>query len=350
MVRGAVEWCLPPFYASAKARQQGMFGIEPPDDGRLYRRHSETSVTTTRILVIKHGALGDMVQGLDAFAGLRAGHLDAHIALLTTPPFAGLSRLMPWFDEVILDPRAPVVNLAQLWRMRQQFHVGWDMVIDLQCSRRTARYQQMLVPASCRWFGTAPGASDPYPDFTGVNNADRMKIGIGMAGGDASVTADLDWLNGGTGIVAEYGGATILVPGCSAAKPSKRWPAASFAALARAEMESGRRVVLVGTAADRTAADAVLAGAPGCVDLVSKTGLADLAALFRAAGGIVGNDTGPTFLAARCGAPTVMLMGADTDPSRSAPVGAKAGWIRSEAVSDVTAEAALARLDKLRSS
>ena len=29
-------------------------------------------VTAPRILVIKHGALGDMVQGFDAFAGLRA--------------------------------------------------------------------------------------------------------------------------------------------------------------------------------------------------------------------------------------------------------------------------------------
>ena len=33
-----------------------------------------------RILVIKHGALGDIVQALDAFASLRAGNPLAHIA------------------------------------------------------------------------------------------------------------------------------------------------------------------------------------------------------------------------------------------------------------------------------
>ena len=316
---------------------------------REYRRHRETGVGTTRILVIKHGALGDMVQGLDAFAGLRAGQPDAHIALLTTPPFADLARRMPWFDDVILDRRASALNLRQLHRMWRLFHADWDMIVDLQCSHRTARYHQMLVPGSCRWFGSAAGASDPYPDFAGVNNAERMKVGIGMAGGDADVTAGLDWLDTGTGMATAFDGATVLIPGCSAAKPSKRWPATSFAALAQAEIDSGRQVAVVGTAADRAAADEVMAATPGCIDLVEKTPLPVLAALFRVAGAVVGNDTGPTFLAARAGTPTLMLMGADTDPSMSAPVGVRAGWIRSEAVSDITAEAALSRLDQLRS-
>ena len=56
-----------------------------------------------RVLVIKHGALGDMVQGFDAFAGLRAGLPDTHLALLTTPPFLDLASRMPWVDEVLCE-------------------------------------------------------------------------------------------------------------------------------------------------------------------------------------------------------------------------------------------------------
>ena len=135
-----------------------------------------------RILVIKHGALGDLVQGFDAFAGLRSGLPEAHITLLTSPPFADLSRRAPWFDDVAEDPRAPAFNLSQMLRMRRFLQEGWDMILDLQCSRRTARYHQFLTPSATRWFGNAPGASNPYPDFTGVNNADRMKVAIEMAG------------------------------------------------------------------------------------------------------------------------------------------------------------------------
>jgi ADP-heptose:LPS heptosyltransferase len=56
-----------------------------------------------RILVIKYGALGDIVQALDAFASLRAGNPFAHIALMTSPVFFSLAKMMPWFDDVIVD-------------------------------------------------------------------------------------------------------------------------------------------------------------------------------------------------------------------------------------------------------
>ena len=303
-----------------------------------------------RVLVIKHGALGDMVQGFDAFAGLRAGLPDAQLALLTTPPFLDLARRMPWFDEVLCDRRASVVNLVELWRMREIFRAGWDAVVDLQCSRRTAQYHRRFVPAMTRWFGTAAGASDPYPDFTGVNNAERMRVGIEMAGGDSSITADLDWLDKDVGgPVADLRGATVLVPGCSAAKPQKRWPADRFAALATAEMKSGHKVVIVGTAADRAVADAVMKKSTGSVDLVGRTGIGELAALFRHAGAVVGNDTGPTFLAASTGTPTLMLMGAETDPSMSAPVGRHAAWLREDRVSEISVDDVLTGLDRLRS-
>ena len=113
-------------------------------------------------------------------------------------------------------------------------------------------------------------------------------------------------------------------------------------------MKTGRKVVIAGTAADREVADAVMNAAPGCVDLVGRTGLSDLATLFRHAGAVIGNDTGPTFIAARVGTPTLMLMGADTDSSMSAPVGARAGWLHEDRISKIASDDALAALDRLR--
>ena len=114
-------------------------------------------------------------------------------------------------------------------------------------------------------------------------------------------------------------------------------------------MKTGHKVVIVGTAADHEVADAVMNAAPGCVDLVGRTGLGDLAALLRHAGAVIGNDTGPNFLAARVGTPTLMLMGADTNPLMSAPVGARAGWLRGDRISEIASNDALATLDRLRS-
>ena len=305
-------------------------------------------VTAPRILVIKHGALGDMVQGFDAFAGLRAGRPEAKITLLTSPPFSGLMNMTPWFDEVVEDRRRPVFDVPQLLRIRALLHQEWEMIVDLQCSRRTSRYQRFLTPSGTRWLGTSSGASDPYPDFTGVNNVERMKVAARMAGGAGSVTARLDWLASAKASISKQ--AVVLVPGCSPAKPSKRWPAAHFAAVARELMASGRDVAIVGTAADRDAADLVIAEAPGCTDMVGKTDLASLTTLFASAHAVIGNDTGPVFLAAKTGVPTLMVMGQDTDPDMSAPTGAKAGWVRQDRIENLAPQAVLDALRHLTGS
>ena len=59
-----------------------------------------------RILVIKHGALGDWVLATGCFAAIRRHHRSAHVTLLTTPAFADLGARCPWFDEVWTDERA----------------------------------------------------------------------------------------------------------------------------------------------------------------------------------------------------------------------------------------------------
>ena len=99
-----------------------------------------------RLLVIKHGAFSDIIQGLDTFASLRAHHLDAHISVLTTGAFcAAYVKMMPFFDEVLIDERAPFRNLRYMpLHIKSIFQSQFDIILDLQCSKRTARYHSLL--------------------------------------------------------------------------------------------------------------------------------------------------------------------------------------------------------------
>ncbi len=45
-----------------------------------------------RILVIKHGALGDFLLATGAFQAIRRHHANAEITLLTTRPYAEFGR------------------------------------------------------------------------------------------------------------------------------------------------------------------------------------------------------------------------------------------------------------------
>ncbi len=305
-----------------------------------------------QILVIKHGALGDIVQGLDAFASLRAGNPQARITLMTSPGFVSLAEMMPWFDDVIIDPRASFINFIASLRVCRHLRRNWSVIVDMQCSGRTRRYFSYFRLPTTRWIGVAPGCSDPLPDFKGVNNRLRMMKAAKMAGG-VNQLANMVWLlpdNDGTDNhwrVDSAHGYAVLVPGCSLAKPQKRWPAEYFAAVGNDLLARGIKVYVVGTAEDRRAIDCVLANAPDIIDLCGKTNLPELGRLLCDASYVIGNDTGPVFLAAKTGAPTLMMMGPDTDPAMSAPNGIAASWLRANPISDITVTAALASLYNL---
>lgn len=308
--------------------------------------------TKDNILVIKHGALGDIVQGLDAFASLRAGNPQARITLMTSPGFVSLAEMMPWFDEVIIDPRASLINFVASLRIRHHLRRNWSVIVDMQCSGRTRRYFSHFRLPRTRWIGIAPGCSDPLPEFKGVNNRLRMMKTAEMAGG-IDQEADMVWLvtdkdgSDNHWQVDPVHGYAVLVPGCSLAKPQKRWPAKYFAAVGNDLLARGITVYVVGTAEDRRAIDCVLADAPNIIDLCDKTSLPELGRLLCDASYVIGNDTGPVFLAAKTGAPTLMMMGPDTDPAMSAPNGIAASWLRATPISGITVTAALAWLYNL---
>ena len=299
-----------------------------------------------QILVIKHGALGDVVQGVDAFASLRSSYPDAQITLLTTAPYAVMLKASNWFDEIIVDHRAPTWNIAELRRLWGLFRQPWTKVIDLQCSRRTTGYARM-VRKDTRWFGTAPSATDPMPDFTGVNNRDRMLTAVNMAGAQQS-EADLSFLQvAGSTLLEGVSDYAVILPGTSASKPSKRWPIEGYVQLAEALASRGIKPVLGGSEVDRPVTANIAEMCSACVDLTGQTDLFSLAKLIAGAAFVIGNDTGPVFMAARLHVPTLMLMGGDTDPAMSAPYGRQAHWIKRDSLGRLSFDEVWAELSSL---
>ena len=111
------------------------------------------------ILVIKLGALGDFIQALGPMRAIRAHHPDAHITLLTTPPFAALAEKSGYFNDIIIDAR-PKWHQPLAWlNLRRRLNDGnFTRVYDLQNNDRTALYFKLFSPRP-EWVGVAPGAS-----------------------------------------------------------------------------------------------------------------------------------------------------------------------------------------------
>lgn len=299
-----------------------------------------------RILVIKLAALGDIVQAFGPFAAIRAHHPGAHITLLTTPPYAELARLSPWFDAVWTDGRPAASDLRGLWRLGRRLRAArFDRVYDLQTSSRSSRYR-LLVGRGAEWSGIARGASHPHanPLRDLMHTIERQRDQLEMAGIRDFPAPDLTWLDGDIADLGLPPRFALLVPGASPLRPGKRWPVAHYAALA-AGLDCP--VAVVGGASEGPLAAAILAAAPGGTDLTGRTSLARLGAVARRAAFAVGNDTGPTHLIAAAGCPTLALFGAESDPALCAPRGRAVAVLQRDSLARLTvaeARAALAGL------
>lgn len=293
----------------------------------------------TRILVIKLAALGDFVQAFAPFAAIRAHHPGARITLLTTPPFAALAQASPWFDEVWTDGRPDWLDLRGVARLALLLRrARFDRVYDLQTSSRSSRYR-LFVGGGAEWSGIARGAShpdaDPMRDL--LHTAERQRGQLRAAGITGFPQPALEWLDADVSGFALPEGFALLLPGASPTRPGKRWPAAHFAELAA---RLRRPVVLCGGPAETALAREIMALTPGLLNLAGRTDLRQLAAVARRASLAIGNDSGPTHLAAAASCPTIALFGAESDPALCAPRG-KVVVLRREPLSALSVEEVL---------
>jgi ADP-heptose:LPS heptosyltransferase len=276
-----------------------------------------------RILVIKLGALGNVVLSLGPFAAIRRHHAQAEITLMTTAPYANWLAGSPYFDRVWIDSRPNWWDIHGWLGLRRRLLDGrFDRVYDLQTSARTNWYFRLMQRARPEWSGIARGCSHPDkdPNRNRIHDLDRQIGQLRQAGTVQVPDADLSWSSGEISRFRLPKRIALLVPGSSAHRPGKRWPAAHYRALAAALYSRGLTPVLLGAASESRLAGAIAKCTP-CLDLIGRTDFGDLASLARVADLAVGNDTGPMHLIASAGCRSVILFSAASDPRLCAPRG-----------------------------
>lgn len=104
----------------------------------------------------------------------------------------------------------------------------------------------------------------------------------------------------------------ILCPGAEYG-PAKRWPASHFAAVARAKLQAGWTVWLLGAAKEAALTAAIQAETQGqCVDLAGRTTLSQVIDLMSMATYVVSNDSGLMHIAAAVGVSMVVVYGSSS--------------------------------------
>jgi len=302
---------------------------------------------TTSILLIKHGALGDLIQATAAFKAVRQAHPEAHLIGLTRAAFASVLKDWPWLDEVWTDPVPKPWQPRTIWQFRRQLRAaGITRVYDLQCSERTHWLYRLWPRPKPAWVGAVPQASHSIPEMHAKTRhtldrqqamMHRLDLRPMPSPSLPYPPADLSRFD----LPAEF---ALLVPGAAPTRPAKRWPVSYYAEVARVLDHHGVQPVVVGGKGEHSLGQMIESKVPGARNLTGHTTLAELQSLAAHARMVVGNDTGPMHLAAVAGASCIVLFSYDSDPELCAPRGENVRILRRHPLSALPPAEVIAKL------
>ena len=283
------------------------------------------------LLLVRLGALGDVVHAIPAAAALRRAFPEARIDWLVETRHRAVVDLVTAIDRTVAVERGRLGGwLDAVKRLRGG---RYDVALDLQGLLKSAVLARasgaVRVIGFSIWHLREKTARPFYSEVrdaeAGHVIAKNLRLLEALGVHDTTIafplrevpSAALTTLRGDLGPETRF-----ALINAGAAWPNKRWPAARFGELAAFLREAcGLMPVVLWGPGEEGLAGEVIAASGGAAVLAPRTSVADVVALARAAALVVSGDTGPLHLATAVGTPTVSLFG-PTDPVRNGPFSA----------------------------
>jgi ADP-heptose:LPS heptosyltransferase len=259
------------------------------------------------ILVLRALGVGDLAAAVPAVRGIRAAFPGETLALAAPTWLTPLIELVGGVDRVVatadLTARARPIEPPEI-------------AINLHGSGpESHRLLRAADPGRLWAFASSAAGHHDGPRWLDEEHEVHRWVrlvrhyGVTADGSDLSLRVPPDEARPGL---------TIIHPG--AKSPSRRWPPARFADVARSLAADGHHVIITGSSGetDLCVRVAGAAGLPSEAVLAGRTGLGELAAMVARARLVISGDTGIAHLATAYGRPSVVLFG-PMSPSRWGP-------------------------------
>lgn len=309
------------------------------------------------LLVVRLGAMGDIIHTLPAIAALRGAFPQMQIGWVIEQrwmellcakdaPRSGLrSELRPLVDFVhVVDTKrwrkSPLSydTRRQMSAVRTELNAQrYELAVDFQGAVKSAiiaRFAKtslgmehpreaparMLYQRHVKTKGSH--VVEQYHSLAEAVAGKPLPLSLAEFPRDDSAEAEI------ASKVNQWGQEFVLMnPG--AGWPAKQWLAERYGELARVLLDDGYTVVVNFGPAEQELANAVHASSGGTTVAISCS-IAELIALTRRARLFIGGDTGPLHLAAALQVPVVAIFG-PTDPARNGPFATRSIVLRNPA-------------------
>ena len=275
----------------------------------------------SKILIIKHGSLGDIAQASGAIQDISENHKEDQIHLLTTKPYVELFKKNPYIDNIILDKRLSRFNLIYLYLlMRKLKKFNFLKVYDLQNSKRTSFYKSILFPKAN--FETWCSSETTLPENKNKDEFDKKpvldrlnhQLLISNLKTNYTMKPDFSWACTNIDNIKknfELDKYIILFPFCSPHLKIKKWPFFNeLIELIKINFDNKYKVVVAPGPSEIGEAKNI--NAILILDSNKILDVSQLASLIKGSSFVIANDTGPAHMAAHLNVEGLTLFGKHT--------------------------------------
>lgn len=291
----------------------------------MYTAGSKQGNAGPRILVVRSGAMGDVLHALPAVATLKHSFPGSRISWAIDPRWAALLAGNPFVDRIIPLERHTLAGITSAWRQLRAERFDW--AVDFQGLLKSALVASLARPDRIYGFHESQVRERLAALFysnkvraSAAHIVDR-NLELASAAGASSILKAFHLPEGAP--EGELPPEDFILASPLAGWPGKQWPLDYYSHLAR-RLRSEFRIPLV------------LNGPPASAAVLSKigevrlqySGVAGLIDATRRALAVVGIDSGPMHLADALGKPGVAIFG-PTDPARNGPYGSTLLVLRS---------------------
>ena len=262
-----------------------------------------------KILIIKHGSLGDIIFSLPIIHSIKKHFFNKEIELLTEEKYFSFFKNSKYFNNLIEDNRVKniFINTELLIKLRRN---KYDLIIDLQNSTRTSFYNFFF-----RLFSKSKISSSRYfahnryvipkqgTETTTQGLFNQIKL-INISGEN---NIQYNWLE--KKLDAIYDKKIILfITGVSPQGKYKQWQPDKFANIAKYCENKNYKICVVGNNSDRESIAPILNKCNNVIENIGKSPPDIIFSIAKKASLVITNDTGPGHIAALSGAKILWLL------------------------------------------
>ena len=261
-----------------------------------------------KILVIKHGSLGDIVFALEPILAIQKKFNNVVIDLVTEEKFIPFFKKMNIFHQFLIDNRKGFFSTFVL--MNKIIFGKYDLIIDLQNSKRTNLYHFFInIFSKAKINGSRSNAHERYfipPQ--GTESPTQGLINQLELLGIEKINPNFSWLESNFNKQDfDNKDVVMIIPGVSQSGKYKQWPPSNFQQLCFLLEKKGFHICLVGTSHDAEAIQPTLKHCKNIINLIDKSPPDIIYSAASKCKLIISNDTGPGHIAALSNVNTLWL-------------------------------------------